>query len=482
MAIYHLHAQIIKRSAGRSSVAAAAYRAAEKIHDERTDLPHDYTRKTGVVHSEIMLPENAPLEFQDRAALWNAVEKAEKRADSQTAREFDIALPIEFDRDEQIEIMREYARKNFVNHGMCADLAIHDRGDGNPHAHVMLTTRHVAKDGFGGKNRDWNQTQLLEKWRENWAEICNEKFAQKGLDVRIDHRTLEAQGIDREPTIHVGIAAKHMEQRGFVSERAEINREIIARNEARKHEPTPEETAELIHELGQGHEIVNQEISVIKQEISELDKAKNATRIKAEEIDERAEYIKSLKRQADELRIQHEEMGIFTSKKGVYAEAQRLEQSYDHAVKNFVNDYHVNPNQAKIRIADYEAQLEKMTEKIAELRSKLPTLQFDRDTFKLEYHKMRLLAGISRGRQQILDRLKKLEDETLKNRAEGKLSRREILANLARRKSKSTLGTLTTHEYQKILHELPPKQAKAIIAHKEREKEMEKEIEFIPSL
>jgi ATP-dependent exoDNAse (exonuclease V) alpha subunit len=161
VAIYHLNVGIIKRSSGRSSVAAAAYRAGEKIRNEHDGMPHDYTKKRDVIHSEIMLPENAPYEFSDRAILWNAVEKSEKRIDSQTAREFDIALPVEFDREEQIEIMREYVQENFVDRGMCADLAIHDKGDGNPHAHVMLTTRHVTQDGFGGKNRDWNNKELL---------------------------------------------------------------------------------------------------------------------------------------------------------------------------------------------------------------------------------------------------------------------------------------------------------------------------------
>lgn len=131
MAIYHLHAQIIKRSSGRSAVAAAAYRAGEKLHNEYDGITHDYTRKTGVIHTEIMLPENAPREYAERSTLWNAVEKSEKRCDAQTARELDIALPCELDRQEQIELMRDYIKENFVDKGMCADFAVHDKQDDN---------------------------------------------------------------------------------------------------------------------------------------------------------------------------------------------------------------------------------------------------------------------------------------------------------------------------------------------------------------
>ena len=159
MAIYHLHVDMVRRSSGRSSVAAAAYRSAEKLHsnhdsmthdysskssavnasayrsgeslqNEQEKTTHDYTRKRGAVHTEIMLPENAPREYKDRATLWNAVERAEKRKDAQTARDIDIALPIELDRQEQILLVREYVKDNFVDRGMYADFAIHDKGDG----------------------------------------------------------------------------------------------------------------------------------------------------------------------------------------------------------------------------------------------------------------------------------------------------------------------------------------------------------------
>ena len=266
MAIFHLHAQIIKRSAGRSAVAAAAYRAGEKLHNDYDGITYDFTRKSGVVHTEIMLPENAPKEYSDRSALWNAVEKAEKRKDAQTAREIDIALPVEFDRAEQIETLREYIQNNFTQQGMCVDFAIHNKQDGNPHAHIMLTTRKATADGFGDKNRDWNKTELLEQWREKWTHICNKRLQAKGTDERIDHRTLKAQGINREPTIHIGAIAKAMEKAGRDSDRVKMNKEIVTQNKRKM----PEITAEYMHELKQGYIILDREITALPQKSVEI--------------------------------------------------------------------------------------------------------------------------------------------------------------------------------------------------------------------
>jgi len=190
MAIYHCSVKIIGRSSGRSSVAASAYRAGEKITNERDGITHDYSRKSGVAHSEIILPDHAPSEYKNRAILWNAVEKIERRCDSQTAREVEIALPIEFSLKENIEVMQNYITENFTSKGMCADFAIHDN-EGNPHAHILLTTREISPEGFGKKNRDWNNVKLLEEWRENWAKECNIRLEEKGLQ-KIDHRSLEA--------------------------------------------------------------------------------------------------------------------------------------------------------------------------------------------------------------------------------------------------------------------------------------------------
>jgi len=230
MAIYHCSVKLIGRSSGRSSVAAAAYRAGEKIKNERDGVIHSYTKKSGIIYSEILLPERAPQEYKSRAVLWNAVEQAEKRKDAQTAREIEIALPIELTQSEQINILQKFTKDNFVNRGMIADVCIHDKSDGNPHAHIMLTTREITPDGFGGKERTWNDKELLNAWREQWAATCNRAFLGKNLSERIDHRTLQAQGIDREPTIHMGTIAHQIEQRGGQSERGAFNEELKERN------------------------------------------------------------------------------------------------------------------------------------------------------------------------------------------------------------------------------------------------------------
>ena len=197
MAIYHLRASVISRSSGRSATAAAAYRAAELIEDRRTGLSFDYASKRGVEHTEILAPDHAPDWVSDRSELWNRVEESETRKNSQVAREIRVALPDELSPDERVELVREFCREAFVDRGMVADIAIHAPGsegdDRNHHAHIMLTTREIAAEGFTTKNRDWNGKDVLEGWRLSWAEVSNEALERCGLDERIDHRTLEAQ-------------------------------------------------------------------------------------------------------------------------------------------------------------------------------------------------------------------------------------------------------------------------------------------------
>jgi hypothetical protein len=266
MAIYHLSAKIVGRSSGRSSVAAAAYRSASKLHDERTGQDHDYTRKGGVVHSEILAPPNAPEWMFDRAALWNAVEQVEKRRDAQLAREIEVALPRELERDTRTSMVRQFIQKEFVDVGMIADLSVHEErardGGEQPHAHIMLTTRELMGEGFGPKNRDWNATDRLEGWRERWAEHVNAELERKGHEARIDHRSLEAQRdeaalqaararqaddghtadrlerraevLDREPEPKLGPIASQMEKLGNASRRGDERRAVEARNAERR--------------------------------------------------------------------------------------------------------------------------------------------------------------------------------------------------------------------------------------------------------
>ena len=233
MAIYHLSAQIISRKEGRSAVAAAAYRAGENLYDERVGKAFDYTRKQGVEYSEILAPPEAPSWVHDRQSLWNAVERVEKREDAQLAREIEIGLPRELSKDQQVNLLREFVKTTFVSQGMVADVALHLDNEKNPHAHVMLTTRGISPDGFGQKRRDWNaRTELLE-WREGWANMANQHLAQAGHDIRIDHRTLEAQGIDLVPGQKIGLSAERQEQPNLprgAAERVAEQREIAAEN------------------------------------------------------------------------------------------------------------------------------------------------------------------------------------------------------------------------------------------------------------
>ncbi len=234
MAIYHFSAKVISRGNGSSAVAAAAYRAAERLHDEHLDRAHDYTNKAGVEHSEILLPEGAPERWQDRATLWNEVEAREPQKNSQLAREIEFSIPREMNQADGIGLARDFVQREFVDRGMVADLNVHwDIGaDGlaKPHAHVMLTMRDVTPEGFGSKHREWNDRALLEGWREGWATHVNQRLAELGIDASIDHRTLAAQGIALEPQNKLGPAGMRREDRGEDAERAVEHREIARRN------------------------------------------------------------------------------------------------------------------------------------------------------------------------------------------------------------------------------------------------------------
>ncbi|MGC6399490.1 Ti-type conjugative transfer relaxase TraA [Sphingomonas sp. FW199] len=237
MAIYHFSAKVISRAVGSSAVAAAAYRSAGRLRDDRLDRSHDFTNKTGVMHSEVMLPEGAPEAWSDREQLWNAVEAAELRKDAQLAREVEFAIPREMTVAQVIELARDFVQREFVSEGMVADLNVHwDVGvDGQPkpHAHVMLTMREVDEDGFGKKCREWNRTDVLEGWRERWAGHVNERLAALDIDARIDHRSLEAQGIELEPQNKIGPAAARMAVEGRDCERL-VEHHAIARSNGDK--------------------------------------------------------------------------------------------------------------------------------------------------------------------------------------------------------------------------------------------------------
>ena len=241
MAIYHLSVKIFSRGKGASAVAKAAYRAAECITSEYDGRVNNYTKKSGVIHSEILLPENAPREYFNRAVLWNSVEKAERYKTAQLAREIEVALPKELCFQENLKLVHNYVKHNFVDEGMCADFSIHDKGDGNPHAHIMLTMRSLDEsgkwlpkshtvDGVKMPTNDWSNRANCEVWRENWSNAVNAVLEQNNITERVDNRSFERQGIKQIPTVHLGVAAHQMEQRGIKTERGNINRKVEITN------------------------------------------------------------------------------------------------------------------------------------------------------------------------------------------------------------------------------------------------------------
>ncbi len=304
MAIYHFEAKVITRGTGRSVVAAAAYASCSQIYNDYDGVMHDYTRKQGCVYSEILLPLNAPTEWQDRAKLWNAVEAAEKSKDSRLARELIVAMPVELQIDEWKSILQKFIKENCVDKGMCADVNIHDTDGHNPHAHILLTVRPINEKGkwqsktqkeylcrkgdeergftadefkmaqadgwekqyqyFVGKKKvymtpsealpqnlervsknpkstrygrqnpicaEWNSEQQITKWRKSWEDVVNLELERKNISERIDSRSFAERGIGEQPTIHEGVTARIIEQRGGVSERCEMNRQIRKDND-----------------------------------------------------------------------------------------------------------------------------------------------------------------------------------------------------------------------------------------------------------
>jgi hypothetical protein len=233
MAIFHLSVKAIGRANGRSATAAAAYRAATRIEDERTGLTHDYTRKSGVAHRELVLPEGAPAWAQERAMLWNAAELAETRRNSTVAREIEVALPGELAAGERRRLACTLAEEIAARHRCAVDVAIHRPGRGgdnrNHHAHLLMTTRRLEPGGFTEKTRELDDLKSGEvtRWRERWAALVNEHLAARGHTARVDHRSLAAQGAEREATQHKGPAITAIERRGERSLVTERMREDV---------------------------------------------------------------------------------------------------------------------------------------------------------------------------------------------------------------------------------------------------------------
>ncbi|MGV4878640.1 MobQ family relaxase [Acetobacter indonesiensis] len=301
MAIYHLSVKSISRSTGRSVVAAAAYRAGQELTDERQGLTHDYTRKQGVEDAFIVAPDGADW-AQDRNALWNAAEAAEKRKDAKTGREYELALPAELDADARKELARDFAAELVERYGVVADVAIHEPGregdNRNHHAHILTTTRTAGADGLGAKTRVLDVASTasaeIEHMRGVWARQVNTALERHQVEQRVDHRSFERQGKEQEPTRHMGVSATAMER--------QATREIPGR------EPVTDlgkQNAE-IRERNRVLETARKAVEKAQELFSDLEKRARQAVGLARKIGQRMEREREAERQRKELARQAE--------------------------------------------------------------------------------------------------------------------------------------------------------------------------------
>lgn len=349
MASYRFSASVIKRSVGRSVTAAAAYRAACEIECDRYGEHHNYTRKQGVLHSEIITPDNTPEWMKDRAALWNAVEAIEKRKDAQLAREVQMSLPHELTDDQRRDMVRSFVSAQFVSHGMIADVSIHAPhrdGDGrNHHAHVLLTMRELAGEGFGKKERAWNNRKQLQHWREAWADHQNREFARLGLSVRVDHRSLEGQGLNREPQQHMGPNASAMERRGEATRIGDKNRDIAVRNADRSREETKLEQIET--EITRQRERFQEwkakaQDQLWRQQLDERHALQSQQREQTQNLEDRlkqtyGDRLRETVREGKEIKARLEQKGLRGFVRKLTGAQTRDEQDYKNRKRNYDN-------------------------------------------------------------------------------------------------------------------------------------------------
>ncbi|WP_168393401.1 MobQ family relaxase [Erwinia amylovora] len=230
MAIFHLSFSMLKRSAGKSSCYLATYNARARIEDSRTGDVYDYSYRSDLFHLCILAPEHTPFDIiENSAVLWNEIEKVEKRKDAQLLRYFNIAIPVELDNDAKIALVN-YCKRNFVSKGMITDISVHDLYGHNPHAHVMLTLREITPQGFGNKNRSWNEHDLMDEWRASWSRMSNRALERTGSANRMDHRSLAAQ---REEAIALAKTAQETGRQDIANEQLakaiELNRPAMTR-------------------------------------------------------------------------------------------------------------------------------------------------------------------------------------------------------------------------------------------------------------
>lgn len=488
MAIFHVSVKIISRSSGRSAVGSAAYRSGEELTNEYDGVTHDYTRKKGIEYSEVMLCENAPKEWEEREKLWNAVEKVEKSSKAQLAREVEIALPNELDRKEQIELIRNYVKENFVDKGMCADINIHDKGTGNPHAHVMLTMRAVNERGeweakqkkvyeldpegnkiydpkkktykcTTQKTTDWDNQENVNKWREDWARQCNEMYKKKGIDKTIDHRSYKEQGIDKIPTIHLGSTANAMERRGKITNRGNLNREIKLTNEQ------VEKVKADIEKLEAERKLIIYRVEPPKER--QIDQAPKANSSKAESVEES---------QVLQMKMSEKKLSkLLDTEKVLKRQFEQVDRSYqtERADLEQIKRSYEEVRQYNARIKEMKAEREELG-----LFKRGQKKDLDRRIEELKYYRRQEIDSIVDRIGQSIGSTKEL-GEYIEHREEEMFAiheeREELKGNLEKLKS---LKKELVQKYQAECKSIEEKNidVKAVIDRIRAKQEMEKEV------
>ena len=351
MAIYHLSTKPVSRASGRSAVAAMAYRAGEKLTNERDGITHDYTHKQGVEHAEIVLPEGVKAEWaRDRSALWNAAELAEKRKDARVAREFEVALPHELSVEERLEATREIAQELANRYGAAVDFAIHaphEAGDvRNHHAHILMTTRQVGAEGLGDKTylereNKWLLTNglpttdmQLRDIRQSWEGIASERMAAAGLDIRIDHRSHLERGLEIAPSEHMGVHATQMQRKGMDVARVRLDQDAAKRN-AELIREKPEQVLSLItgeksvfdrHDVARAlHRYINDDAQAFQNAFATVMASPALVELQAERVNGETGEVELA-------RYSTREMVEIESR--MVASAQRLHQAHSHGLSD----------------------------------------------------------------------------------------------------------------------------------------------------
>jgi len=320
----------------------------------------------------------------------------------------------------------------------------------------MLTLREVDENGFKGKNRDWNRAEYLKQWRENWSDICNEKLQHKGFLERIDHKTLEAQGIDREPTIHIGVQGKALERKGIITERVRRNREIIERNKARD----PQNIAQNMHKLKENYITLEKEVHTLQGAISESGREMNDFRVQAEEIIERARNIKSMKERLQRLKNERHKMGAFDRKTDVDSQIKQLEQSHNQAANYFNREYKIIPEQSQTEVTRLEIKAESKRHLQEKLQDKIKPLIEQKELTLLQYQRQKLLIEINRNKEQIYKRLYELEKES-------QVYKNLVKDDLLRVRSERLLDTINERNFAEIMKSIDKEQAEKLIKWQE---------------